>query len=123
MRVVFKPEFASISQVDVLLNSDWVSSLSLWERARVRGFRLCCSISVRSSMPHAMLLGFLNRSRLNRMVMVAPRNPQHAPQHGGSHGQPAGNQHHNGHGQAHQCLLFALHRAHTFSIRSVSVTV
>ena len=69
---------------------------------------------MRGGMARAVFPGFLNRSRLNRMVMVAPRNPQHAPQHGGGYGQPAGNQHYDGHGQAHRCLLFALHRAHTF---------
>ena len=57
------------------------------------------------------------------VVMVPACNAQDPPQHGGGNCQPAGNQHHDGHCQAHQCLLFALHRAHTFSIRSVSVTV
>jgi hypothetical protein len=33
-----RPEFDSISQVDVPRTIDSVSPLSLWERARVRGF-------------------------------------------------------------------------------------
>lgn len=72
-----------------------------------------CWSSMRSSVSHWVLLCLLNRHRLHRMMM-ASRNPQHAPQHGSRHGQPAGYQHHNGHGQAHWCLLFALHRAPAF---------
>jgi hypothetical protein len=36
--VLFKPEFDRIAQVDVPRKNNTVSSLSLWERAGVRGF-------------------------------------------------------------------------------------
>ena len=68
---------------------------------------------MRCGVTYAMLVNLIYRRGLNRMMM-APRNPQHSPKHGGGHSQPAGNQHYDGHGQAHQCLLFALHRAPTF---------
>jgi hypothetical protein len=36
--MLFKPEFGSVFQVGVLPANNSVSPLSLWERARVRGF-------------------------------------------------------------------------------------
>jgi hypothetical protein len=36
--MLFKPEFDSIYQVAAILKSTSISPLSLWERARVRGF-------------------------------------------------------------------------------------
>jgi hypothetical protein len=36
--VLFRPEFGSVFQVGVSRTIDSVSPLSLWERARVRGF-------------------------------------------------------------------------------------
>ncbi|RON89671.1 hypothetical protein BK672_22730 [Pseudomonas fluorescens] len=38
MFMLFKPEFGSVFQVGVSPTTDSVSPLSLWERARVRGF-------------------------------------------------------------------------------------
>ena len=39
--VLFKPEFGSVFQVGVPRINNTVSPLSLWERARVRGFWRC----------------------------------------------------------------------------------
>jgi len=36
--MLFKPEFGSVFQVGVSRTNNTVSPLSLWERARVRGF-------------------------------------------------------------------------------------
>ncbi|CAI8715124.1 hypothetical protein EMIT0P44_110149 [Pseudomonas sp. IT-P44] len=58
-------------------------------------------------------IGFRYPSRLGGVVMVSAGNSQDSPQHGGGNSQPTENQHHYGHCQAHQCLLFALLRAHT----------
>lgn len=68
---------------------------------------------MRSGVPGVRFVSLRIGCRLHRVMVMAASNAQHTPQHCGRHGEPAGYQHYDGHGQAHQCLLFALLRAHT----------